>query len=420
VLLSRDGSEWPVDDSAAPIRGADGELLGTVLVFHEISERRRLERLAETRLQELTDAGRRKDEFLAMLAHELRNPLSPILTATAILKAPSASAERVERARAVVERQVRHMVRMIDDLLDVSRITRGKITLRKEQADLATILHEAVETSRTAIEEQRHQLEVLVPPTLPPVAGDATRLEQVFSNLLNNAAKYTPPGGRITLTASAAAGTISVSVKDNGIGMSRDLLQQVFDLFVQGDSSLHRSRGGLGIGLTLVKHLVELHGGTVSARSDGPGQGSELTVELPVAAEVPRAASVTEAAPAQTRALRFLVVDDNTDVTEMLAAFLEDNGHEVVLAHDGPRALERARMARPDVVLLDIGLPGMDGYEVARRLRQSATTRGCTMIALTGYAQEEHRHRSAEAGISAHLTKPVDPAVLLDLVARLR
>jgi PAS domain S-box-containing protein len=418
LLLSRDGAEWPIDDSAAPIRDEAGRVVGAVLVFHEISERRRLEQLAASRLTDLDDANRRKDEFLAMLSHELRNPLAPIRLATSILKDPKLGPSVGEQARSVIERQVVHMVRLVDDLLDISRITRGLIELRKEPVELATVLRSALETTRALIAEGTQRLEAHIPDELATVFADPTRLEQVFSNLLHNAAKYTPHGGRIELTAFATPKTVTVRVRDEGIGMEPDLLAHVFDLFVQGDTSLHRSQGGLGIGLTLVRHLLGLHEGTVVAHSAGVDRGSEFVVTLPVHVAASRTSSV-EPPPAPAPAappLRMLVVDDNVDAAELMMYILTAEGHVVEVAHDGPSALERAALARPEVVLLDIGLPGMDGYEVARRLKREPTTRDAMLIALTGYGQEEHRLRAAEAGFALHLTKPLEPRVLLQLV----
>jgi CheY-like chemotaxis protein len=311
----------------------------------------------------------------------------------------------------VVERQVQHLSRLVDDLLDVSRFTRGKITLRKEPTDLAAVVARAVEIARSAVEGRRQELSVLHSSEPLRVEADPVRLAQVLGNLLNNAAKYTPEGGRIWLTAGREDGEAVLRVRDTGIGIRADMLPRVFDLFTQGDRTLDRAQGGLGIGLTLAKSLIELHGGRVEAHSAGPNQGSEFVVRLPL---LPGSAHPEEArveknernAPSPPR--RVLVVDDNTDTAESLAKLLELMGHQVRTAPDGPAALESVRDYRPEVVLLDIGLPGMDGYEVARRLRAERATEAVFLVALTGYGQEEDRRRSREAGFDRHLVKPVD------------
>jgi CheY-like chemotaxis protein/two-component sensor histidine kinase len=328
---------------------------------------------------------------------------------------------RLQRARDVIDRQVVQLARLVDDLLDVSRITRGKIALRKEPLDLATVVARAVETSRPLLDGRRHELTVALPPGPVRVEADAARLTQVVGNLLNNAAKFTDEGGHIRLTVEPDGDGAVVRVRDDGLGIAADLLPRVFDLFTQGDRSLARSEGGLGIGLTLVKSLVEMHGGTVSAHSDGPGSGSEFVVRLPVVQA--RFASPTgdgrggqadgQASPSR----RVLVVDDNADTAESLALLLRVKGHEVRTAHDGATALQDAGAFQPEVVLLDLGLPRMDGYEVARRLRAQVGLRKALLVALTGYGQEEDRRRAEEAGFDAHLTKPADPTALQRLLA---
>ncbi len=419
LLLSRDGSRWPIDDSAAPIRNEDGAVIGSVLVFREVTERRRLENLAASRMEELAESSRRKDEFLGMLAHELRNPLAPILTSAAILKAQPTSRAGIEWTASLIERQATHMVRLVDDLLDISRVTRGRIELHRETIDLTTMLQQAVETVRGDIDAREHELVWEVPDQVARVEADPTRLEQVFTNLLQNAAKFTPPHGTITVTARVEGSEVVVSVKDCGIGIAPVLLDRVFDLFAQGDCGLDRSGGGLGIGLTLVKQLVTLHGGSVSAHSAGPGEGSEFIVRLPC---MP-AESVLDAKSAATRVRpprtprRVLVVDDNVDAAESLELLLRSMGHTVFVAYDGPSAIELAESERPDVILLDIGLPGMDGYETAKRLKSNPRTSSAACIALTGYGQEEHRQRSLALGFVAHLTKPVETETLSRLMS---
>jgi PAS domain S-box-containing protein len=369
--------------------------------------------------QALKEADRRKDEFLAMLAHELRNPLAPIRNAVQVMNLLAGGEPNLQRAREMIERQVKHLARLVDDLLDVSRITRGKINIRKEPVELASVIARAAETSRPLLETRRQALAVTLLPEPVLVEGDATRLAQVFANLLNNAAKYTNEGGRVTVTVERAGGEVVVRVRDTGIGIPAELLPRVFDLFTQGDRSLARSEGGLGIGLTLVRRLVEMHGGRVEAFSDGPGKGSEFVVRLPIL-ERRRGRRTglaeAEAARPQTAARRILVVDDNQDAAESLALLLRAEGHEVRTAPDGATALDLVPAYQPEVVLLDIGLPKMDGYEVARRLRAREGGRCGLLVALTGYGQEEDRRRATEAGFDAHLVKPADLGVLHELL----
>ncbi len=366
-------------------------------------------------------ADRQKNEFLSMLAHELRNPLAPIRNAAEVLRMSGPDQPQVRWAREVIDRQLSHLVRLVDDLLDVSRITRGKIQLKPEPVDLAAVVGHAVEASRPAIEQAKHRLEVALPPEPVWVTGDAARLTQVLTNLLNNAAKYTDPGGRVALALAREGGEAVVRVWDTGVGIPADMLTAVFDLFTQVDRSLDRSQGGLGVGLTLVKRLVEMHGGSVAAHSDGPGKGSEFVIRLPAlaAAEAP-AAGANGRPPAAAGRLRVLLVDDNVDGAESLAALLRLAGHEVWLAHDGPGALEAAAGFRPDAAVLDIGLPGMDGYEVARRLRADPAAAPAVLVAVTGYGRDRDRERSREAGFDYHLVKPVDLAELHRALAAAR
>jgi PAS domain S-box-containing protein len=373
-------------------------------------------------LASLKDADRRKDEFLAILSHELRNPLAPIRNAVQIFRARAGPIPEVQWATEVIDRQLHHMTRMIDDLLDVSRITQGKIDLRKEPVDLATIVNGAVETSRPLVEKWGHELRVTIPPRPIHVDGDPTRLTQMVSNLLNNAAKYTPHGGRIGLTADQEGDQVTIQVKDNGIGIPADMLPHVFDLFTQVGGSGARSGGGLGIGLTLVKRLTEMHGGSVVVRSDGPGKGSEFVVRVPAAGTLGRKApkdAESGPLPAPTR-VRLLVVDDNLDAADSLAMVLRIIGHEVETANDGIAAVGAAAAFHPDVILLDIGLPKMDGYDVARHIREQAGGADVILVALTGWGQEEDRHRSRAAGFDHHLTKPVDFKDLKKLLAGIK
>jgi PAS domain S-box-containing protein len=394
------------DENGRPMR-----MLGANL---DVTERRRTE-------EALRDADRRKDEFLAMLAHELRNPLAPIRNALGILAMRFTDPE-LEKVRGMMERQVEHLVRMVDDLLDVSRIMRGRIELRSEPLELAAIIARAVETARPAIDARGHELTVSLPTERIWVRGDLVRLAQIFANLLGNAAKYTEGTGRITLTAECENVRVAIRIRDTGIGIAPELLPRIFDLFVQGDRSVARSQGGLGIGLTLVRRLVELHGGTIRAESAGPGRGSEFIVRLPVCdAAVPVKDApdngMTQKRP-QERGQRVLVVDDNVDAAESLAMVLRLSGHEVRTAYNGPAALAEARIATPDVVLLDIGLPGMDGFDVARQIREDRGLNHLRIVAVTGYGQDEDRRRTQEAGFDFHLTKPVDPVQLDRLLSR--
>jgi len=367
--------------------------------------------------QALRASDRRKDEFLATLGHELRNPLAPIMNSLEILKLSGAFEDtHMQQACAVMERQVHHLNRLVDDLLEVSRITRGIIEVKKETLDLSAIVTAAVETSRPVLDNLRHHLMVELADEAMYIAGDPVRLTQVFANLLNNAAKYTNHGGRITVTTRREDGDAVVSVEDNGIGIAPAALPQVFDMFMQVDRSTRRSQGGLGIGLTLVKSLVGMHSGTVEARSEGPGLGSTFIVRLPLttAAEVP-ASAIRRAEPLPAR--RILIVDDSRDGGESLAMLLRVLGGEVALAHSGRTALECVDTFMPDVVLLDIGMPGMDGYEVARRIRANPGNQHISLIALTGWGQEEDRKRSVAAGFDHHLVKPADIEQLRQLLA---
>jgi signal transduction histidine kinase len=370
-------------------------------------------------LGKLQETDRRKNEFLAMLAHELRNPLAPLRNALHIVR------QRGPERRAVVvqawdlmERQVSHLVRLVDDLLDVSRITRGKVVLRREVVDLAEVATRAVESARPLIDARRHRLTYQCSPEPALVTADPVRLTQVIGNLLNNSAKYTEEGGEITLTVALEAGEAVVRVGDTGEGIAPEMLPQVFDLFTQVERTIDRAQGGLGIGLTLVRSLVEIHGGCVQAFSAGLGTGSEFVVRLPVLASVEEGGvgpGPEPSAPVKPR--RILVVDDNVDNAESLALLLQLSGHQVRTAHNGPGALAAASAFRPEVVLLDIGLPGMDGYEVARCLRTEAGGEKLLLVAQTGYGQEDDQRRSRQAGFDAHLVKPVDPDTLRALLA---
>ena len=372
--------------------------------------------------QALRDTDRRKDEFLATLAHELRNPLAPIRNALQILKMPRVDAETVERSREMMERQVHHLVRLVDDLLDVSRVMRGKIELRKERVELATVVARAVETVQPLVDAQGHQLSVRMASDSLLLEADPVRLAQVVGNLLTNAAKYTEPNGRIWLTAERDGDMAVLRVRDNGIGIAPAMLPRIFELFVQVDHASTKAQGGLGIGLTLVKNLVEMHNGIVQARSEGLGQGCEFVVRLPLVAQAldqdhgPEAGPQADQLPPRS-GKRLLVVDDNKDAADSLAMLLRLQGHEVRVAYSGMAALEMTKTYTPDVVFLDIGMPGMDGYEAARRIREQPGLGKTVLAALTGWGQQEDRRRTAEAGFDHHLVKPPEPQLLESLLA---
>jgi len=383
-----------------PMPAPSGGTAGIAVVATDVTDLAAARREAEA-------GSRAKDEFLAMLGHELRNPLAPILTALQLMSLRD-GAEATAKERAVIDRQIRHLVRLVDDLLDVSRIARGKIDLARAHVELAKVVAQAVEMASPLLEERRHNLVLRVPRSGLLVNGDAVRLSQVVQNLLTNAAKYTEPGGRIEVDGRRCGGDIELRVTDNGVGISPDMLPIVFDLFVQERQSVDRSRGGLGLGLTLVRTLVELHGGTVEAHSAGVGRGSEFVVRLPAAqpAASPRPPRQSTRRPASGRGVRTLVVDDNRDAATMLGEALSAFGHDVRVASDGPSALELAIAFRPQIILLDLGLPVMDGYEVAEQLRHAGVS--AMIVAVTGYGQETDRARSEASGFAAHFVKPVD------------
>jgi signal transduction histidine kinase/ActR/RegA family two-component response regulator len=392
-----------VDFVYQPIRDAGGAVSGIFVEGSDVTARKQIE-------DELRAANRQKDQFLAMLAHELRNPLAPIMTAAQLLKVGSLDARSVASASDIIARQAAHMTDLVNDLLDVSRVTRGLVTLEKEELDLNVIVSAAVEQVRPLIDARRHSLTLQLSGRSAHVIGDRTRLVQVISNILNNAAKYTGPGGSLTLSVSVDGERVHVAVRDNGVGIAPDVLPYIFDLFTQAERTPDRSQGGLGIGLALVKSLVTLHGGTVSASSPGLGQGSEFCICLPRLA-TPGDARGGDAPDVEAQGpggLRVMVVDDNVDAAQMLAALLEVQGHAVSVEYDGKGALERARRERQDVLLLDIGLPDMDGYELARRLRSQPESAGATLVALTGYGQSQDRKEAESAGFDHYLVKPAD------------
>ena len=364
------------------------------------------------------DADRRKDEFLATLAHELRNPLAPIRQAALISKAPAATDAQKRWSHDVIDRQVQHMSLLLDDLLDISRVTRGTLALRMQSTELATVIESAVETARPTIDTKRHVLSVDIPTEAVRFTADPLRVAQVLSNLLTNAAKYTDPEGQIRITAHCEGEDVVIQVADTGIGISAAAQQRVFNMFSQVHSNTDRSEGGLGIGLSLAKGLIELHGGTIEANSGGLGCGSQFSVRLPrrtATGKIPNTASAATAArPPRQR--RILIADDNRDSAETLAALLRMEGHEVTSVHDGPVALTAFNELKPDVALLDIGMPGLTGYEVARKMRQSNAKTPLTLIAITGWGQDIDKERAFAAGFDHHLTKPVDPQRLVELL----
>jgi PAS domain S-box-containing protein len=436
LLIRRDGTHTPIEDSAAPIVDPQRTgILGVVLVFRDATA-------ARTAARALLEADRRKDEFLAVLAHELRNPLAPIRQAAAIARTPAATGAQVRWSHDVIDRQVGHMSRLLDDLLDVSRITRGTLEVRKTRVDLASVVDSAIEMARPLIDAHRHTLHVDLPREPLPLDADPLRLAQVIGNLLTNAAKYTKPGGKIELAARRDGDAVAVRVADNGVGLTPESLARIFQMFVQIAPPLDRAEGGLGIGLALAKGLVQLHGGSIEARSAGPCLGSEFTVRLPLAAVggLPLAAAAGAAAAQQVPAsiepavqppasapprprpaagLKIVVADDNRDAASSLAAVLELDGHRVEVVHDGAHALHALERSRPDVGLLDVGMPELNGYEVARRARAEPWGNAVTLVAITGWGQKEDRDRALAAGFDQHWVKPIDPSAALALCARI-
>jgi signal transduction histidine kinase/ActR/RegA family two-component response regulator len=425
VIIERpDGSRITALSHASPIIEPTGKLIGAVNILVDISERKRIE-------DALQKADRRKDEFLATLAHELRNPLAPLKTSLELLRRHGGEDPVVSEAHNVMERQVSQLVRLVDDLMQVSRITRGKVELKREYCDVRQIVMTAVETSKPTIEAAKHSLETILPDEPVILYADPLRLGQVISNLLNNAAKYTDAGGQIVLAVHIVNSRVEIRVRDNGVGIPRDMLSHVFEMFAQVDRTLRRSQGGLGIGLTLARTLIQLHGGTIEARSEGVGRGSEFVVSLPLAKSKTEDAPLKHARPPghsgpeiggakqAAASRRILVVDDNRDAAQSLGLLLQSLGNDVRIAHSGVDAIITARAYHPAVVLLDIGMPGMDGYEAARKLREDPHLGGIILIALTGWGQDEDRQRSREAGFNHHLVKPIDIEVLEKILSEL-
>jgi len=405
--VRQDGSRFWANVIITALRDETGKLRGFSKITRDLTERRELERV---KLQaELTaDLSRRKDEFLAMLSHELRNPLAAMLNAVQLLNLQETRDPLQQQASAVIERQVGRLARLVDDLLEASRVTTGRLQLQREHVDLRAVVEHAVETVQPLMAQRRHELSVSMPSDAVWLFADATRMEQVLVNLLNNAAKYTNEGGRVGLLLERKGEEARLQVRDNGMGIAPDLLPSVFDLFTQGTRPLDRSQGGLGVGLTIVRRIVELHGGSVAAQSAGHGQGSQFVVRLPLSPSPAAPAELRRSAKQESKRLEMLVVDDNHDAAFTTAQLLRHAGHEVRTAHSGLEALDAALAHRPDAILLDLGLPEIDGYEVARRLRRQPGFEDVILIAVSGYGQESDKQRSAEAGCDAHLVKPVE------------
>ena len=406
-----DGEWHPILVRAVPVRGERGEIEAWAGISLDISEMKMVE-------NELRELDQRKNEFLATLAHELRNPLAPLRNGLEVMRLAGNNTAAVEKARAMMERQLGQMVRLVDDLLDVSRVSRGKIELRREHVELSSVLTNALETSQPLMAARGHEFVVDLSDDRVMVNADVTRLSQVFWNLLSNAAKYTEPGGRIELALRASGDEVAVSIKDNGIGIPRDMQSRVFDIFTQVNRSLEKSQGGLGIGLSIAKRLVEMHGGTITVKSDGHRQGSEFVVRLPAKVE-PRPRAAGSGAPrsvAKGPRHRILVADDNADSAMTLSLMLEVMGNEVLVANDGQEAVELAASFQPDTILMDIGMPRMNGYDACEAIRAHPWAAGIYMVALTGWGQDEDKIRSREAGFDRHLVKPVEPLTLERLI----
>jgi PAS domain S-box-containing protein len=408
--LRKDGSEFPIEISLSPIPDREGILVASIV--RDVTSRRQME-------QELRDADRMKDEFLATLGHELRNPLAPIRNAVELLGLEDLTESDLKTARAVIARQVKVMARLVDDLLNVSRIRRNQLEICKERVDLASVVESAVEGSRPLIQQCGHTLTVSLPTQPVPLDADPIRIAQVFVNLLNNAAKYTNQGGHIWITAERQGNDAVVSVRDNGIGIPGDMLSRIFDMFTQVNQSREQSQGGLGIGLTLVRRLVELHDGSIEALSNGPDAGSEFVVRLPAYIQPPRKPLPKSDGPRASAMTgrRILVVDDNKDSADSMGMLLRLKGNDTRTAYDGLEAVDLAEAFQPDLVLLDIGLPKLSGYEVARRIRQQPLGRDVILVAMTGWGQVEDIRRSLDAGFNFHAVKPMELAALEDLLA---
>jgi PAS domain S-box-containing protein len=413
VVIERpDGSRVAVQVHANPIHDGGGRLTGAVNVFIDVTEQRRTE-------ARLGAEERGRNEFIATLAHELRNPLAPIRNVVEVLQLESGLTSSVKWGLEVIDRQLQRMTRLVDDLLDLARVTNDKLTLHRRRIDVRDVLQLAVETSRPQIQARRHHFVMETPSQPIALDGDLTRLSQAISNLLDNAVKYTPPGGHIGLSAEREGSDAVIRVSDTGSGIASELRPRIFDMFAQGADTLYGHESGLGVGLTLARRLVEMHGGSIDVRSDGPGSGSEFVVRVPASVEAVRrapAARVPTLPLRGTMTLRILVVDDNHDAASSLGVLLESMGNDIEIANDGLEALRLAQEFRPDVILLDIGLPGLNGYEVARHVRGETWGKHVLLVAVSGWGQVSDRERSDEAGIDRHLVKPLDFRALLEIL----
>ena len=416
VRVRKDGQTIHVSLTISPITDDLGRVIGASKIARDITDRKQAEERIYHLLAELQEADRVKDEFLAVLGHELRNPMAPLSHMLQIMKRSEGDNEVIRKARATMERQLFHLVRLVDDLVDVGRITRGKLELRKETVVLGPILRQSLDASSAAAEASDLELEMVLPDEPIYLRADAVRLAQVFGNLLNNACKFSEPGGRIVVTATREGSDVVVRVRDEGAGIPPDKLESIFEMFSQVDRALERNQGGLGIGLTLARRIVQLQGGDVSARSEGPGRGSEFVVRLPVLLEdrPPRRDVPTPEPELAPR--RILVVDDNVDAATSLAMLLRITGHTVSMAHDGMEAVGHAEAQRPEVILLDIGLPKMNGYDACRTIRERPWGKDVVIVAMTGWGQETDRMRSREAGFDHHMVKPIDYDALVGLL----
>jgi signal transduction histidine kinase/CheY-like chemotaxis protein len=413
--VTKEGRHVEVSLTVSPVRNAAGAVIGASKIARDITARKRAERLLQEREEALREADRRKDEFLALLGHELRNPLAPIHNATELLSRMLPADSRALVAVEMIRRQAGQLTRLVDDLLDIGRITQGRIQLRLQNLEISTVILQAFETVEPQLREKGHKASVISSYEPLHVSGDFARLVQCVANLLSNAVKYTKPGGEIEVRTRAEDASAVIEIADNGLGIAPELLPQIFDIFVQGERSIEHAPGGLGVGLAIVKRLVEQHGGTVTARSPGLGQGSVFEIRLPRLVR-PNAAAAEEP-PFEAARRRVLIVDDNADAANSLAMLLALRGHETQVAFSGREALERIDAFRPEVVLLDIGLPEMDGYELADRLRERPALRGVRLVALTGFAQPEDQQRARSAGFDDHLVKPVSLSALERVLA---
>jgi signal transduction histidine kinase len=406
-IVRPDGTIIYVQNDVEPLFDTHGDIYGCVSVVVDLTERRQAE-------MALREADRRKDEFLATLSHELRNPLAPIRAALEVMRLGREDPALIEKARVTMERQLHQLVRLTDDLLDVSRITQDKVELKREPIDLRQVIHSAVEAMRPLVSDRGHDLHVDVPSDPLYADVDFTRIAQAFSNLLSNAAKYTNRGGRISITAAAEDGVAVVCVRDTGIGIPREMLSRIFDMFTQLKADRDRTTSGLGVGLSLARRLIELHGGSLEAHSDGPGRGSEFVIRLPLAG-APRPLDTEPERALPAGACRVLIAEDNIDAAEMMRVMLCFGGHDVKVATDGVQAVAIAEAIKPDIAFIDIGMPRMDGYEAARHIRR-ALGRRIVLVALTGWGQEEDKSRARDAGFDHHLTKPAEPEMLERLI----